>query len=306
MVKNNIDWKYSCRTHEFITAKKYNNRYQGEIREGTINKIRISDIGDGGCKSDKFERDERLLKLDIEDPEGEDDEEKEFIRVRAHFYLGQTYECLSRYEDSILYYGKRAELGGWPQEVFMSKYKIGKNYEAWGKKLHDCIWILNHIAGGNEIKPYQLEHLEKWNPDKLTISQLENKENEFYDLAMRYYGEAHEFMPYRAEAIYAHAKLCRERSYHKKCYDLCQIGMKIPKPIGSILFSEHAVYNYLFKYELSIVCWYLAQQGAENWTKERGQELFEQGERYVEELLNDPNITKEDKKSVKKNAKFYI
>jgi hypothetical protein len=84
----------------------------------------IDDRNDGGCKSDKFERDVRLLLGDIEeDPSN----------VRAHFYLAQTYHNLSRHHDAITYYKKRILMGGWYEEVWYSHYQLGKCYEA----LHD-------------------------------------------------------------------------------------------------------------------------------------------------------------------------
>lgn len=80
----------------------------------------INDKNDGGCKSDKFERDVRLLTADIKaDP----------TNARSHFYLAQSFRDLGMYNESIKSYLDRIELGGWDEEVWYSYYQVGKCYE---------------------------------------------------------------------------------------------------------------------------------------------------------------------------------
>ena len=77
----------------------------------------IDDRNDGGCKSDKFARDARLLEQGLaEDP----------TNVRYMFYLAQTYHSLGRYAESIAMYTKRFEAGGWDEERWYSLYMIGQ------------------------------------------------------------------------------------------------------------------------------------------------------------------------------------
>lgn len=83
----------------------------------------IDDRNDGGCKSDKFERDVRLLTADIaENPRND----------RAHYYLGQSLKDLGRFKEAIVMFKKRIELGGWIEEVWYSHYQIAKCYEHMG------------------------------------------------------------------------------------------------------------------------------------------------------------------------------
>lgn len=79
----------------------------------------IDDKNDGGCKSDKFERDARLLEKGLEDDPK---------NVRYMFYLAQTYNSLGRWEDCIKMYKKRIAAGGWFEEVWYSHYMIGQTY----------------------------------------------------------------------------------------------------------------------------------------------------------------------------------
>jgi glycosyltransferase involved in cell wall biosynthesis len=117
--KNNGLYSYVGVTHEYINSPQGNRTHNLEK-----NIIFINDWGDGGCKSDKFERDIRLLLEGIkEEPKNE----------RYHFYLANSYHDTNRMEDAITYYKKRIEFGGWEQEVWYSYYKMGFCYKKLGK-----------------------------------------------------------------------------------------------------------------------------------------------------------------------------
>ncbi len=88
--------------------------------------IWIDDMGDGGCKSDKFKRDIQLLSNGVEqEPENK----------RYWFYLARSYEDDGNFEKSLECYKKRIELGGWKEEIYISYKQMGhiyirlKNYE---------------------------------------------------------------------------------------------------------------------------------------------------------------------------------
>jgi glycosyltransferase involved in cell wall biosynthesis len=80
----------------------------------------INDIGDGGSKADKFPRDARLLEAELVLAPKHD---------RTLFYLGQTYKCLSRWQDAITMLERRVEVGGWDEEVYMALVYIGECHE---------------------------------------------------------------------------------------------------------------------------------------------------------------------------------
>jgi glycosyltransferase involved in cell wall biosynthesis len=91
----------------------------------------IQDIGDGGCKSDKFERDIRLLTQGlVEEPENH----------RYVFYLANSYRDLGRYEEAIKYYKKRVDMGGWIEEVFYAAYECGSMYAKLGNMAEAVYW----------------------------------------------------------------------------------------------------------------------------------------------------------------------
>ena len=119
IVKNTGQFEYVGVTHEYINVP-------GGSLKGTISKngLFIIDVGDGGAKGDKFERDIRLLEGGLlEEP----------TNVRYHFYLANTYHDTGRFEQAIELYTKRIALGGWDQEIWYSHYRIGSCYEKMGK-----------------------------------------------------------------------------------------------------------------------------------------------------------------------------
>jgi len=119
IVKNNGLYSYSGVTHEYINTP-HNNRILGFEKKDLF----IIDLGDGGSKHDKFERDVRLLTEGIkDDPKNE----------RYHFYLANSYHDSGKFEEAINIYKKRIELGGWKEEVWYSHYRIGLCYKNLGK-----------------------------------------------------------------------------------------------------------------------------------------------------------------------------
>lgn len=122
-----LDWRCVGVTHEYWAADNNNG-------SSKLTTLYIDDVNDGGCKSDKFERDIRLLLKGIED---------EPDNVRYMFYLAQSYKCINNLDEAIKWYKKRIEKGGWYEEVWYSKYMLGSCYSLkndWDNALH---WYLN-------------------------------------------------------------------------------------------------------------------------------------------------------------------
>ena len=103
----------------------------------TKDKIFIDDIGDGGCKDDKFERDVRLLEQGLIDSPN---------NPRYLFYLAQSYKDNKQIDKSIELYKRRIEAGGWYEEIWYSMYTLMKLYaekkmpaemELWGNKAYE-------------------------------------------------------------------------------------------------------------------------------------------------------------------------
>jgi tetratricopeptide (TPR) repeat protein len=119
------DWKCIGGTHEYWSGDPT------EIISPDI--FYIDDVNDGGCKSDKTERDIRLLKEDLV---------ADFNNARAHFYLAQSYKDCGKFDEAIQHYMKRIKLGGWFEEVWYSHYQIAKCHECLKQPEEMEFWAL--------------------------------------------------------------------------------------------------------------------------------------------------------------------
>lgn len=141
IVKNKLGMSYWGVTHEYV-----------QTPDGTVyNKLDksdvfINDIGDGGCKSDKFIRDIRLLKKGLEDEPNND---------RYTFYLANSYRDAQQYENAIETYKKRIEIGGWFDEVWHSYYSIGKCYKYMDDMANAIYWWME----GYNFYSHRIENL---------------------------------------------------------------------------------------------------------------------------------------------------
>jgi glycosyltransferase involved in cell wall biosynthesis len=95
--------------------------------------LSIRDIGDGGAKSDKFERDIRLLKGGLE---------SEPKNGRYMFYLANSYRDNGKKEEAIEWYKQRIAVGGWAEEIWNSAYHIGTCYKDLKKDADAIYWWL--------------------------------------------------------------------------------------------------------------------------------------------------------------------
>jgi tetratricopeptide (TPR) repeat protein len=106
------NWKCIGATHEY---------WSGDPTEQIpIEIFYIDDVNDGGCKSDKYERDIRLLTEEIkENPNN----------GRAHFYLAQTLRDSGKFKEAIEHYKRRIEIGDAWEELWYAHYQLAKCYE---------------------------------------------------------------------------------------------------------------------------------------------------------------------------------
>ena len=141
IVKNRRGICYWGVTHEYVKSP------EGTVY-GLIDKPRafINDIGDGGSKADKFERDIRLLKKGLEENPGND---------RYTFYLANSYRDHGDKDLAIETYKDRIELGGWYEEVWHSYYNIGKCYKSKGDMVNAIYWWME----GYQFFPKRIENL---------------------------------------------------------------------------------------------------------------------------------------------------
>jgi tetratricopeptide (TPR) repeat protein len=114
------DWECSGVTHEYWRCKNDDTIKHTAVLENDV--IWIDDISDGGCKSDKIERDIRLIKDALEsknEPENES---------RYQFYLAQSYLSTNNYKKAIEHYSKHVEMGSFEESVWFATFMIGRSF----------------------------------------------------------------------------------------------------------------------------------------------------------------------------------
>ena len=137
-MKCSYSWKCVGATHEYWSGDPSDN-IPPEI-------CYIDDIGDGGCKSDKNERDIRLLTEEIQEQPN---------NGRAHFYLAQSYKDGGQAEKAIPLFKRRIEIGGWYEEVWYSHYMLGKCYEMLNDEHNMERWMNKGFA----MNPHRAENI---------------------------------------------------------------------------------------------------------------------------------------------------
>ncbi len=139
IVRNNLNIEYWGVTHEYVNVPKNTTCH-------TIDKsiAFINDVGDGGCKVDKFERDIRLLQKGLMENPNND---------RYTFYLANSYHDARQWQNAINTYKDRIKLGGWREEVWYSYYRIGLCYKELGQiPLAISTWLDGYNFYENRIE----------------------------------------------------------------------------------------------------------------------------------------------------------
>lgn len=142
LVKNKPGMNYWGVTHEYMNLPNV------ATNHGIFNKdeLFIYDVGDGGAKADKYERDIRLLKKGLEDSPN---------NTRYTFYLANSLRDAGKTDEAIEAYKKRISLGGWKEEQWYSHYSIGKIYKQ--RNLMDR--AVFHFLEAYSFNPTRIENL---------------------------------------------------------------------------------------------------------------------------------------------------
>lgn len=137
LFKSSNPYKCIGVTHEYWGC-------DGKDDTGKLDTLYIDDIGDGGSKANKFDRDIKLLTEGlVEEPKNE----------RYYFYLAQSYSDAGNKDEAISWYKKRIDAGGWFEEIFIAFLRIGDIYLGLNQ-LENAIhyWSLayNHLPSRSE------------------------------------------------------------------------------------------------------------------------------------------------------------
>ncbi|MBO1626028.1 glycosyltransferase [Bacillus arachidis] len=280
LLKTSLPWRSVGVTHEYWDIDYANlkpNQLTSIYTTEKLDSLIINDHGDGGSKSDKFERDKRLLLEGLNDPTT-----LPGLKVRYMFYLAQTLSILNELDEAIKWYKKRVEAGGWVEEVFYSLLQIGLCYER-----------LANIASFQREQLIKASEKSESKVNQSTINTLIHQEEQSFALATTYLQNAWDYRPCRAEPLSHLARMYRSKSKHNIGLMYALQGKEIPFPKEDILFVDYHVYDYLFDYEISICAYYVENK------RHLGRAAQKRLQSKIKQLPLD--ITQ----AVESNSKFY-
>jgi tetratricopeptide (TPR) repeat protein len=204
IVRNDGKYKYVGVTHEYIDTPS-GNKTSGFQKD----ELFIRDIGDGGAKHDKFERDIRLLLDGIKE---------EPNNVRYYFYLANSYHDSGRFGEAINVYKKRIELGGWIEEVWYSHYRIGLCFKNMGK-MDDAI---RYWLDGFNLYPERLEGMY----EILQYYRIHSK-HQLGDMIYQQSKKILDMKKKRDNYLFLHNDVYTDKIYYEYTIIACYVGVKI-------------------------------------------------------------------------------
>lgn len=113
LVKSSLDWNWVGVLHEDLLCHQM--RAQVDLPGDYL--LHSTTDGSRSTDPDKYKNDIRVLEKGLRDePEN----------TRYQFYLAQSYRDDGNYEQALVHYTKRVEMGGWYEEVYRALLEIGR------------------------------------------------------------------------------------------------------------------------------------------------------------------------------------
>lgn len=107
LIRSGKPWYYEGVAHSYLACDE-------EFDDAEMEGLWVEDYSHTG--PEKLERDLEALSAE---------HARNPLDRRTVFYLAQTHYDLDHFEEAIAYYRMRAEMGGWDEEVYFSRYRLG-------------------------------------------------------------------------------------------------------------------------------------------------------------------------------------
>jgi glycosyltransferase involved in cell wall biosynthesis len=143
---NRHEFHYRGVLHEFLQEPR------SRSTRGKITGFYISSTREGARSKDpeKYRKDAALLENALRT------ERDEFLRSRYTFYLARSYEDAGDKELALKAFLRRATLGHWTEEIFMSLYSAGHLEEQLGRPVED---VIARFMRASKVAPTRAEAL---------------------------------------------------------------------------------------------------------------------------------------------------
>jgi hypothetical protein len=215
-------WEWKGVVHEYVACKTTSYEPGGTIPGATI----IPHITNTGrsynvTAEEKFLKDAKLL---------EDELKRNPNDVRSQFYLAQSYRDAGEKSLAIVHYDKRAAMGGWQEEVYMSQlYKATLMINP--KYAYSYEDIVGALIKAWSIRPSRAEAL-YW------LAKLCRDNN--YMLQANYFGQLGIEIPSTTDILFVSKDI-----YDWKLHDECSISSYYLDKGKECLFSTYKMLLYM-------------------------------------------------------------
>ncbi|WML91937.1 glycosyltransferase [Thiothrix lacustris] len=143
LIRASLPWKWHGVLHEYLSTPT---TYSRTNLSGDY-VIQSTTEGARSQNPNKYKNDIKVLEEALrEEPDN----------TRYQFYLAQSYRDDHNFEQASLQYQKRADMGGWPEEVYYSLLEVAKNRYLLG---HDHLEVINAFLIAHTYRPQRLEAL---------------------------------------------------------------------------------------------------------------------------------------------------
>ncbi len=113
--KTSSRWRYEGILHEYAACDNENAKVSRLFGNYSVEARTEGNRNVGITPVEKYERDAETLRNALEDDPD---------NARYQFYLAQSYFDSQQWDNSLEAYQKRVDIGGWPEEVFYSMYRV--------------------------------------------------------------------------------------------------------------------------------------------------------------------------------------
>ncbi len=153
VIRGNQDWKYVGVLHEYLSGPE-GVSLEEDFLEGVEMHASVSGHNRDIKGKDKYYNDALIFEKAILTTPKEDlpiDLERRYV-----FYMAQSYRDAGMNERSVEAYERRVDLGGWNEEVYISKYWVARQKQTMGKPDEE---VIDAYLKAWEYRPNRLESL---------------------------------------------------------------------------------------------------------------------------------------------------
>lgn len=143
LVRGNLPWKWHGVLHEYLDCPL---PHKSEQLPGDY-AIHSTTDGSRSQNPDKYKNDIKVLEAGLQE---------EPNNARYQFYLAQSYRDDGNFEQAIIQYQKRADMGGWSEEVFYSLLEVAHNKRRTGVS---NLEVIDAYLKAHLYRPQRLEAL---------------------------------------------------------------------------------------------------------------------------------------------------